>query len=96
VTVQAKHLPENEVKQLGSLLPFITTVIPQSPIDPREQAMKVAEAIDQLISDLNLKSTLQEYKVPQSDFQGIIKRALPDGKADLRYNDFIEVLQAIY
>jgi alcohol dehydrogenase class IV len=96
VVVQAKYLSDNEVKQLASLLPFIATISPQSSYDPREQAMKVAEAIDQLISDLGLTSTLQEYKVPQSDFEGIVERALPDGKLDLRYNDFIQLLQAIY
>ena len=36
--------------------------------------MKVAEAINQLISDLGLTSTLREYKVPQSDFEGIVER----------------------
>jgi len=96
VRVQAKYLSDNEVKQLASLLPFITTVAPQSSNDPREQAMKVAEAIDQLISDLDLTSTLREYKVPQSDFEGIVERALSDGKWDLRYNAFVELLQAIY
>jgi len=96
VVVQAKYLSDNEVKQLASLLPFIATISPQSSYDPREQAMKVAEAIDQLISDLGLTSTLREYKVPQSDFEGIVERALPDGKLDLRYNDFIQLLQAIY
>jgi alcohol dehydrogenase class IV len=96
VAVQAKYLPDNEVKQLASLLPFITTVTPQSSDDPREQAMKVAEAIDQLISDLGLTSTLREYKVPESDVEGIVERALPDGKMDSRYNSLIEVLRAIY
>lgn len=84
------------MKQLASLLPFITTVTPQSSSDPREQAIKVAEAVDQLISDLALKSTLREYKVPQSDLEGIAERALPDGKGDLRYESFLELLQAIY
>jgi len=96
VKVQAKYLPDNEVKQLASLLPFITNITPQSPNDPREQATKVGEAIDQLISDMDLTSTLREYKVPQSDFEGIVERTLPNGKTDPRYNAFIELLQAIY
>jgi alcohol dehydrogenase class IV len=96
VAIQAKYLPDNDVKQLASLLPFITTMTSQSSNDPREQAMKVAEAIDQLISELALTSTLQEYKVPQSDFESIVEHTLPDGKTDLRYNAFIELLQAIY
>jgi alcohol dehydrogenase class IV len=96
VKIQAQHLSDNEVKQLASLLPFITNITPQSSDDPREQAMKVAEAIDQLISDLALTSTLREYKVPQSDFEGIVERTLPNGKTDPRYNAFIELLQAIY
>ncbi len=96
MVVQAKYLPDNEVKQLASLLPFITTITPRSSYDPREQAIDVAEAIDQLISDLGLTSTLREYNVPQSDFEGIIERALPGGKRDLRYDSFLELLQAIY
>ena len=97
VAIQAKHLFDNDVKQLASLLPFITTTTDaQFSTDPREQAIKVAEAIDQLISDLGLTSTLREYNVPESDFEGIIERALPDGKADLRYPSFIKLLQAIY
>ena len=95
MAIQAKHLPDNEVKQLASLLPFISTSS-LSTNDPREQAIKVAEAIQQLISDLDLTSTLQEYKVPQSDFEKIVDNTLPDGKADLRYNAFIELLHAIY
>ncbi|CAF1476410.1 unnamed protein product [Adineta steineri] len=96
VEIQAKYLPDNEVKQLASLLPFITTTTTQSSNDSREQAMKVAEAIDKLIADLDLTSTLREYKVPQSDFQGIAERALPDGKADSRYDAFVKLLHTIY
>ncbi len=96
MAVQAKHLPDNEVKQLASLLPFITISTSHSSDDPREQAMKVAEAINQLILDLDLTSTLHEYNVPQSDLEGIIERTLPNGKADLRYQALIELLQAIY
>lgn len=94
VSIQSKHLPYNDVKQLASLLPFITSSQPSN--DPREQAMKVAEAIDQLIADLDLTSTLREFKVPQTDFEGIIERALPNGKRDVRYQDFIELLQAVH
>ncbi len=96
MVIQAKHLSDNDVKQLASLLPFINTNTTQSSDDPREQAMKVAEAIDQLISDIGLTSTLREYKVPQSDFEGIVERALPDGKQNLQYSSFVELLQAIY
>lgn len=84
------------MKQLASLLPFITTNTSQNSNDPREQAIKVAEAIDQLISDLALTSTLREYNVPESDFEGIVERALPDGKLDLRYDSFLELLRNIY
>ena len=93
--VQAKHLSDQDLKPLASLLPFIGTTSTSSN-NAREQAIKVGEAIQQLISDLDLTSTLREYKVPQTDFEGIIERALPDGKADARYNAFLELLQAIY
>ncbi|UJR11497.1 hypothetical protein I4U23_015677 [Adineta vaga] len=96
VVVQAKHLPDQEVKQLASLLPFISSNSSLSIDDTREQAIKVAEAIKELLSDLDLTSTLREYKVPQSDFAGIIEHALPDGKADKRYNNFVELLHTIY
>lgn len=97
VRVQAKHLPDNEVKQLASILPFISKMHPQNEIDdPREQALKVAEAIMQLIDDLGLTSALSEYKVPKSAFEGIVERALPNGKADNRYNDFLGLLEDIY
>ena len=96
MAIQAKHLSDNDVKQLASLLPFISPTTAQSSMDPREQAMKISEAINQLISDLGLSSTLGEYKVPQSDFEGIIERGLPDGKSDKRYSAFVELLQAIY
>ncbi|CAF1468164.1 unnamed protein product [Rotaria sordida] len=97
VAIQAKNLPENEVKQLASLLPFITKLTPHEQInDPREQSLKVAEAITQLVVDLGLNSTLREYQVPTSAFQGIVERGLPDGKADIRYNDFVTLLENIY
>ncbi|CAF3909612.1 unnamed protein product, partial [Rotaria sp. Silwood1] len=64
--------------------------------DPREQALKVAEVIKQLIVDLGLTSTLREYEVPKTAFEGIVERALPDGKADMRYNDFVTMLETIY
>ncbi|CAF4619851.1 unnamed protein product, partial [Rotaria sp. Silwood2] len=57
--------------------------MPHQQVDnPREQALRVAEAITQLIADLGLTSTLREYQVPTSSFEGIVERALPDGKAD--------------
>ena len=96
MAVQAKYLPNEEVKQLSSLLPFITTIIPQQSDDPREQSINVSEAIKQLIADLELSSALREYHVPSSDFAGIIERAIPDAKADPRYNAFLELLQNIY
>lgn len=96
VRVQAKHLSDSNVKQLASLLPFITSTTVHSSDDPREEAIKVADAIDQLISDLALTSTLSEYKIPQSDIDGIVERALPDGKQDKRFIDFVEVLRAVY
>lgn len=96
MAIQAKYLSDNDVKQLASLLPFISSSATQSSNDPREQAMQIAEAIDQLILELDLKSSLREYQVPQSDFHGIVERALPDGKADSRYTAFIELLHAIY
>jgi len=95
IQVQAKHLSDNDVKQLASLLPFITSV-PQTFDDPREQAMKVADFVDELISDLGLTSTLREYNVPRSDLKGIVERALPDGKQDLRFNDFVQLMETIY
>lgn len=94
VSIQSKHLSENDVKQLASLLPFITSS--QSSADPREQAMKVAEEIDRLVAELDLKTTLREYKIPQTDFEDIIERALPDGKQDARYREFVELLQSIH
>lgn len=94
VSVQSKFLPENDVKQLASLLPFITTS--EHSNDSREQAMKVAESIAQLIVDLDLKSTLREYNVPQSDLEGIVERALPNGKQDARYQAFVELIQTVY
>ncbi|CAF4035952.1 unnamed protein product, partial [Rotaria sp. Silwood2] len=97
VAIQAKYLPDAEVKQLASLLPFITKIMPHQQVDnPREQALRVAEAITQLIADLGLTSTLREYQVPTSSFEGIVERALPDGKADVRYNDFVTLLENIY
>lgn len=97
VKIQARHLLENDVKQLASLLSFISTENrSSSSTDPREQAIKVAEAIDQLITDIGLTSTLREYKVPESDFEDIVQRALPNGKSDLRYYAFVELLHAIY
>lgn len=95
VTVQSKHLSDSDVKQLASLLPFITNSN-QPSNDSREQAMKVAEAIDRLIDDLELRSTLREYNVPQTDFEGIIERALANGKQDGRYQAFVELLQSVY
>lgn len=94
VSIQSKYLPDNDVKQLASLLPFISTV--KTSNNPREQALIVAEAIDQLITDLELKSCLQEYKVPKNDIEGIIERALPDGKQDVRYKAFVEMLRFVY
>lgn len=94
VSVQSKHLPEYEIKQLASLYPFITTS--QRCSDSREQAIKVAEEIAQLIDDLGLKSTLREYKVPRIDFVGIVERALPNGKQDVRYQALVEFLQSVY
>jgi len=96
IRVQIKHLPDNDLRQLASLLPFITTVTPQSPSDPREQAAKVADAIEQLISDLGLTSTLREYNIPQSDLEGIVERAIPGVKLDKSLNDYIALLQAVY
>lgn len=96
VRVQAKYLSDSNVKQLASLLPFITSTTIHSSNDPREEAIKVADAIDQLISDLALTSKLREYKIPQSDIDGIVERALPDGKQDKRFIDFVEVLRAVY
>ncbi len=55
VSVQAKHLYDNDVKQFASLLPFIAASEPsilQS--DPHKQAMKVVEVIEELIVDLYL------------------------------------------
>jgi alcohol dehydrogenase class IV len=89
VAVRATYLPDNEVKQRASLIPFITSIASQSSDDPREQAMNVSEAIDQLILDLRPTSTLQEYNVPQSDFESIIEGALPNGNVHLRYHSFI-------
>ncbi|CAF4718545.1 unnamed protein product, partial [Rotaria socialis] len=63
---------------------------------PREQALKVSEAIAKLIADLDLTSTLHDFQVPMSSFEGIIERALPDGKTDLRYKDFVTLLENIY
>ncbi|CAF0822978.1 unnamed protein product [Adineta ricciae] len=96
IVVQAKHLPEQEVKQLASLLPFVNTNSSSSDDDAHEQAMKVAGAVKELIADLNLTCTLREYKVPQSDLDSIVERALPDGKSDKRYQDFLEFLHTIY
>lgn len=73
---QAKHLPENDVQQLASLLPFITFDNDSSSSsckDSREQAMKVAEATDRVMQDIGLKSTLREYEVPQTDFEEIVE-----------------------
>ncbi len=89
LAVQATYLPDNEVKQCASLLPFITSIASQSSDDPREQAMKVSEAIDQLILDLRPTNALQEYNVPQSDFEGIIEGDLPNGNVHLRYHSSI-------
>lgn len=97
VAIQAKHLPEIEVKQLGSLLPFVTKTVPDQQLDnPREQALKVSEAIAQLVVDLGLHSTLREFQVPKSSFDGIIERALPNGKDDVKYKDFVTLLEDIY
>lgn len=95
VKVQSKHLSDNDVRQLASLLPFITNSH-QLTFDPRADALKVAESIERLIDDLELRCTLREYDVPQADLQGIIERALPTGKEDVRYQEFVEQLQSIY
>ncbi|CAF3148497.1 unnamed protein product [Rotaria socialis] len=93
VAIQDKHLPDIEVKQLESLLPFVTKIMPKQQIDdPCEQALRVSEVIAQLIADLDLTSPLREFQVPASSFEGIIERARPDGKIDMRYNDFVTLL----
>lgn len=62
----------------------------------REQALAVADAIKKLIEDLDLTSTLREYRVLTTDFAGIIERAIPDGVSDVRYDAFVELLQTLY
>lgn len=94
VTVQSKYLDDDKVKQLASLLPFIS--IPKAGNNFRENALQVALEIGLLITDLDLKGTLREYKVPQSDLDGIVERALPNGKQDVRFQAFAEVLRSIY
>ncbi len=97
VSIQSKYLCDGDIKQLASLLPFITNSTNSQPFtDSREQALKVAEAIDQLIVDLDLESTLQEYNVPKSDFEQIIEKALPNGRQDERFEAFVELLQSVY
>lgn len=95
VKIQSKHLPDDDVKQLASLLPFITDS--NEPFaDSREAVVKLGETIEQFVDDLGLTSTLREYNVPPADFEGIIERAIPNGKLDERFNDFVELLRSIY
>ncbi|CAF1674740.1 unnamed protein product [Rotaria magnacalcarata] len=97
VAIQVKYLPDTEVRQLGFPLPFVTKIMPQQEIgDPREQALKLSETIAKLISDLDLTSALHDFQVPMFSFERIIERTLPDGKTDIRYKDFVTLLENIY
>ncbi|KAH9034829.1 alcohol dehydrogenase IV [Lactarius pseudohatsudake] len=56
--------------------------------------LRLGELIDGLVNDLGLKTTLDQYGVPQEDLPTVAERAL-GGKTDI-YGEVVSLLQGVY
>jgi alcohol dehydrogenase class IV len=83
-----------EAKQIARLVPFVGL---QDKGSDKENALAVAEAVDHLVVKLGLKSTLTEYKVPQTqeEMQAIAERATHSKEGE-NYNAVVEMVKGLY
>jgi len=90
---KATHNPA-EAHQIARLAPFLG--IPNNGSD-KEVALVVADKVQQLVDELGLKSTLTEYKVPQTqqEMEAIAERALHTNEGD-QFDAVIQIVKGLY
>jgi 3-oxoacid CoA-transferase len=85
---------EAEVNQIARLVPFLGI---QDKGSDKENALAVADKVEELVERLGLKSTLTEYKVPQTkeEMEGIAERAT-HSKEGSDYEAVLELVKTLY
>lgn len=83
-----------EAKQIARLAPFLGI---QDKGSDKENAIAVADKVQQLVDELGLKSTLTEYKVPrtQQEMEAIAERALHTKQGD-QFKAVVDIVKGLY
>jgi len=83
-----------EAKQIARLAPFVGIADKGS---DEENAVAVADKVQQLVDGLGLKSTLTEYKVPhtQEEMDAIAERALHTKEGD-QFKAVVDIVNGLY
>jgi len=68
----AKSLKGDNLKSLASLYPLIEPS--SSSLSDEEKVDKLGQAIDDLVTEMQVNKRLSDYKVPESDLDGIVEK----------------------
>jgi len=92
VALKAEVASEEDKEWLSNALPYLTQDKTGS-LDG--DVLKLSKLIDNLVSDLGLKSTLAEYNVPREDLPKIAELSV-GSKADPTYPKVVKLLEELY
>ncbi|KAI0344579.1 alcohol dehydrogenase IV [Trametopsis cervina] len=92
VAIKADAATDEEKKWLADALFYICR---PSQGSEEKDILALSQAIDQLVADLGLRSTLAHYKVPKEDIESIAEKAL-GGKQDALFPRVVALLEKLY
>ncbi|TCD71618.1 hypothetical protein EIP91_007365 [Steccherinum ochraceum] len=92
VAIKAKHATPDDKKWLADALFFLSE---PSTGSLEGDVKKLSDLIYRLVKGLGLKSTLEEYKVPDTDIEAIARHGVPNVEQEELFKDTVAALKSL-